>query len=67
MAQFSSRPELFNRMIFLEDYGIALERRLGPGIDLWINVPRRSMEACGTSGMNVLVNGGLNLSELDGG
>jgi starch phosphorylase len=66
MAQFSSMPELMERMIFLEDYDIALERKLGPGIDLWINVPRRYMEACGTSGMKVLVNGGLNLSELDG-
>jgi starch phosphorylase len=66
MAQFSSRPELSSRMIFLEDYDMALERMLGPGIDIWINVPRRFMEACGTSGMKVLVNGGLNLSELDG-
>ncbi len=66
MAEFASRPEISDRAVFLEDYDIALARRLEPGIDLWINVPRRPMEACGTSGMKVLVNGGLNLSELDG-
>ncbi|MDD2836096.1 MAG: alpha-glucan family phosphorylase [Methanothrix sp.] len=66
MAQFASRASVSNRVVFLEDYDIALARRLEPGIDLWINVPRRPMEACGTSGMKVLVNGGLNLSELDG-
>lgn len=66
MAEFSSRPEISGRAVFLEDYDIALARRLEPGVDLWINVPRRPMEACGTSGMKVLVNGGLNLSELDG-
>jgi starch phosphorylase len=66
MAQFASRPAISERVVFLEDYDIALARRLEPGIDLWINVPRRPMEACGTSGMKVLVNGGLNLSELDG-
>ena len=66
MAEFASRPEISGRVVFLEDYDIALARRLEPGVDLWINVPRRPMEACGTSGMKVLVNGGLNLSELDG-
>jgi starch phosphorylase len=66
MAQFASRASVSNRVVFLEDYDIALARRLEPGIDLWINVPRRLMEACGTNGMKVLVNGGLNLSELDG-
>jgi starch phosphorylase len=66
MAEFASRPDLFGRVVFLEDYDIALARRLEPGVDLWINVPRRPMEACGTSGMKVLVNGGLNVSELDG-
>jgi len=66
MTRFASLPGISSRMVFLEDYDIALARRLEPGIDLWINVPRRPMEACGTSGMKVLVNGGLNLSELDG-
>ncbi|HWQ20403.1 MAG TPA: alpha-glucan family phosphorylase, partial [Methanotrichaceae archaeon] len=66
MARFASRPELFGRVVFLEDYDIALAQKLESGIDVWINNPRRPMEACGTSGMKVLVNGGLNLSELDG-
>jgi starch phosphorylase len=66
MARFATRPDLFDRVVFIEDYDIALAQKLVSGIDLWINVPRRPMEACGTSGMKVLVNGGLNLSELDG-
>jgi starch phosphorylase len=66
MASFASRPEISDRIVFLEDYDIALAQKLEAGVDLWINVPRRPMEACGTSGMKVLVNGGLNLSELDG-
>ena len=52
--------------VFLEDYDIALAQQLVQGIDVWINTPRRPWEACGTSGMKVLANGGLNLSELDG-
>ncbi|NPV62577.1 MAG: alpha-glucan family phosphorylase [Methanotrichaceae archaeon] len=66
MARFASRPEIAHRIVFLEDYDIALAQKLEPGVDLWINVPQRPMEACGTSGMKVLANGGLNLSELDG-
>ena len=54
------------RVVFLEDYDIALAHHLVQGIDVWINNPRRPWEACGTSGMKVLANGGLNLSELDG-
>ncbi|MGZ4887400.1 MAG: alpha-glucan family phosphorylase, partial [Candidatus Aminicenantales bacterium] len=53
-------------MIFLSDYDMLLTGRLVQGVDVWINTPRRPWEACGTSGMKVLVNGGLNLSELDG-
>ena len=52
--------------IFLADYDMLLTEQLVQGVDLWINTPRRPWEACGTSGMKVLVNGGLNLSELDG-
>jgi glucan phosphorylase len=52
--------------IFLSDYDMSLTERLVEGVDLWINTPRRPWEACGTSGMKVLVNGGLNLSSLDG-
>jgi starch phosphorylase len=53
-------------VVFLNDYDLRLAQELVQGIDLWINTPRRPWEACGTSGMKVLVNGGLNLSELDG-
>ena len=53
-------------MVFLADYDIALAEQLVQGVDLWLNTPRRPWEACGTSGMKVLVNGGINLSELDG-
>ena len=52
--------------VFLADYDMLLAEHLVQGIDVWINTPRRPWEACGTSGMKVLVNGGLNLSELDG-
>ncbi|HKM74466.1 MAG TPA: alpha-glucan family phosphorylase [Stellaceae bacterium] len=59
-------PEFRQRIVFLEDYDIALAQELVQGVDVWINTPRRPWEACGTSGMKVLVNGGLNLSERDG-
>ncbi|SFU71357.1 starch phosphorylase [Nitrosomonas eutropha] len=65
-AQFSSRPDVRNHVVFLEDYDIALAQELVQGVDVWINTPRRPWEASGTSGMKVLANGGLNLSELDG-
>ncbi len=64
--QFISRPEARSSVIFLSDYDMILTEHLVQGVDLWINTPRRPWEACGTSGMKVLVNGGLNLSELDG-
>ncbi len=54
------------RIVFLIDYDMGIAEHLVHGIDVWINTPRRPWEACGTSGMKVLVNGGLNLSELDG-
>jgi starch phosphorylase len=59
-------PLLRDRVVFLEDYDITLAQEMVRGVDLWINTPRRPWEACGTSGMKVLVNGGLNLSERDG-
>ena len=62
----AQRPEFRQRVVFLEDYDIALAQELVQGVDVWINTPRRPWEACGTSGMKVLVNGGLNLSERDG-
>lgn len=65
-ADFIRRPGVRMHVVFLEDYDIALAQELVQGVDVWINTPRRPWEACGTSGMKVLVNGGLNLSELDG-
>ena len=63
---FTRRPEVRGRVIFLSDYDMLLTEQLVNGVDVWINTPRRPWEACGTSGMKVLANGGLNLSELDG-
>jgi starch phosphorylase len=63
---FIRRPEARPHAIFLSDYDMLLTEQLVQGVDVWINTPRRPWEACGTSGMKVLVNGGLNLSELDG-
>ncbi len=65
-VEFASRPEVRQRAVFLEDYDIAIAQQLVQGVDVWLNTPRRPWEACGTSGMKVLVNGGLNLSEMDG-
>jgi starch phosphorylase len=64
--QFIRRPEVRPHAVFLSDYDMHLTGRLVQGVDVWLNTPRRPWEACGTSGMKVLVNGGLNLSELDG-
>jgi len=64
--QFIRQPEVRSHAIFLSDYDMHLTERLVQGVDVWINTPRRPWEACGTSGMKVLVNGGINLSELDG-
>jgi starch phosphorylase len=63
---FIRRPEARPHVIFLSDYDMQLTAHLVQGVDVWINTPRRPWEACGTSGMKVLVNGGINLSELDG-
>jgi starch phosphorylase len=63
---FAKRPEVASRVMFLSDYDMLQAQKLVQGVDLWINTPLRPWEACGTSGMKVLVNGGLNLSELDG-
>jgi len=63
---FIRRPEACKHVVFLSDYDMLLTEHLVQGVDVWINTPRRPWEACGTSGMKVLVNGGLNLSELDG-
>jgi len=63
---FIRRPEVRPHVIFLSDYDMHLTEHLVQGVDVWLNTPRRPWEACGTSGMKVLVNGGINLSELDG-
>src|SRR5208337_3430781 len=63
---FIARADVHSSVTFLSDYDVLLTSRLVEGVDLWLNTPRRPWEACGTSGMKVLVNGGLNLSELDG-
>ncbi len=63
---FGAHPELWSRVVFLEDYDIALAQELVQGVDVWVNTPRRPWEACGTSGMKVILNGGVNLSVLDG-
>ena len=65
-VEFVQRSEVRTRAVFLEDYDMTLAQEMVQGVDLWINTPRRPWEACGTSGMKVLVNGGINLSELDG-
>jgi starch phosphorylase len=65
-TQFIRRPEARPHAIFLGDYDMLLTEHLVQGVDVWINTPRRPWEASGTSGMKVLVNGGINLSELDG-
>jgi starch phosphorylase len=63
---FIHRSDARSHVIFLSDYDMLLAERLVQGVDVWINTPRRPWEASGTSGMKVLVNGGINLSELDG-
>ncbi len=62
----SQDPEIRKRMAFVENYDIGVARHLVSGVDLWLNNPRRPLEASGTSGMKVVFNGGLNLSVLDG-
>jgi starch phosphorylase len=65
-VKFLERPTVRPHAIFVEDYDMGVASELVHGVDLWINTPLRPWEASGTSGMKVLVNGGLNLSELDG-
>ena len=64
--QFIRQPKARPHAIFLSDYDMLLTEHLVQGVDVWINTPRRPWEASGTSGMKILVNGGINLSELDG-
>lgn len=66
MVTFADEADVRHRIAFLPDYGIRLAQRLYPGCDVWLNNPLRPLEACGTSGMKSALNGGLNLSILDG-
>ena len=66
MVKFADDPEVRHRIVFLPNYDIAMALRLYPGCDVWLNNPLRPFEACGTSGMKSALNGGLNLSILDG-
>jgi starch phosphorylase len=66
MVKFADDPEVRHRIVFLPNYDIAMAQYLYPGCDVWLNNPLRPFEACGTSGMKAALNGGLNLSILDG-
>jgi len=66
IIEFAKGPEIRHRIVFLEDYDINVARNLVQGVDVWLNTPRRPMEACGTSGMKAAINGVLNVSVLDG-
>jgi starch phosphorylase len=66
IANLRRDPRFMNRVVFVEDYDINVCRHLVQGVDVWLNTPRRPLEASGTSGQKVVLNGGLNLSILDG-
>jgi len=66
VVQFSRQPHVRHRVVFLEDYDIAVARVLYQGSDLWLNTPRRPLEACGTSGEKAALSGALNCSVSDG-
>ncbi len=66
VVQFSRQPHVRHRVVFLDDYDIAVARVLYQGSDLWLNTPRRPLEACGTSGEKAALNGALNCSVSDG-
>lgn len=65
-TDFVRRIDVRQHVVFLEDYDIRMAQELVQGVDVWLNTPRRPWEACGTSGMKILANGGINVSELDG-
>jgi starch phosphorylase len=64
--QLKRMPGVMGRVVFLENYDLHLAPRIVSGVDLWVNLPRPPLEASGTSGMKVVLNGGLNASVLDG-
>ncbi len=59
-------PRFVGKIVFLENYDFNITRQLVHGVDVWLNTPRRPLEACGTSGMKAVLNGALNLSVIDG-
>jgi starch phosphorylase len=65
-VEFTKRPDVRGRAIFVPDYDLSIGAAFTRGADVWLNTPRRPWEACGTSGMKAVMNGGLNLSTLDG-
>jgi starch phosphorylase len=66
IVEISRQPELNGKVVFLENYDINVARHLISGADVWLNTPRRPLEASGTSGMKITIHGGLNLSIMDG-
>jgi starch phosphorylase len=66
IVRFAGGPTISHRIVFLENYDMHMARHLVQGADVWLNTPRRPLEACGTSGMKAAINGVLNLSILDG-
>jgi starch phosphorylase len=66
IAELMRDPQYADRFVFVEDYDISVGRHFVQGVDVWLNNPRRPLEASGTSGQKVVLNGGLNLSVLDG-
>jgi len=66
IARLTRDPRFAGKIMFVEDYDINVGRQLVQGVDVWLNNPRRPLEACGTSGQKVVLNGALNLSILDG-
>jgi starch phosphorylase len=67
IARLMHDPRFAGKLLFLEDYDISVGRRLVQGVDVWANNPRRPLEACGTSGQKVVLNGGLNCRFSTGG
>ena len=66
IARLARDPRFIGKLVFIEDYDINVGRHLVQGVDVWLNNPRRPLEACGTSGQKAVLNGALNLSVLDG-
>ncbi|KHL11179.1 starch phosphorylase [Mumia flava] len=66
MVHFADEADVRHRIVFLPDYDMSMARELYAGCDVWLNNPQRPLEACGTSGMKSALNGGLNLSIMDG-